>query len=96
MKRFGEVIKQRRRFLGLTMEAVGKKSGTHKGYICGIEKGTVNPPAPGMTAKIARVLKLPADPLLYMAWVEKAPRKIRSKLDEVIGEFVFRDWPEVA
>lgn len=77
MRKFGEVVKSRRRFLKLTLEDVARKVGTHKGYLSGIENGKVKPPAPGITEKLCQALEIGVEGMLLRGWAEKAPKRIR-------------------
>ena len=79
---FGAVIRARRKQHGLTLEQVAKRSGTHKGYISGIESGKVSPPTWRMTQKFAKVLDLDALDLIELGWSEKAPSPIRDRVRE--------------
>ena len=80
MTRFGAVIKQRRLELGFSLQRAATRMHTYKGYICGIEMGSLNPPSPKMTEKMARVYKMDAASLILLGYVEKAPAKIREEL----------------
>lgn len=70
---FGQTIKDARLMRHLTLDALAKKVGTHKGYISGIELGKVNAPSPKMIEKLGKVLGLGVPTLLVIAWIEKAP-----------------------
>ena len=89
MKTYGYVVKQKRKELGLTLEKVAKRAGTHKGYVSGIENGKVNPPSPKTTAKLARILDLDVRSLMLLAWVGKAPKAIKGLVEQRIGEVYF-------
>lgn len=80
MTRFGALIRQKRLELGLSLGKAASILSTFKGYICGIERGTLNPPSPKMTEKIARAYKMDAVALILLGYVEKAPVKIRQEL----------------
>ena len=80
MIRFGAMIKQRRMELGLTLQKAAGMIRTYKGYICGIEMGTLNPPSARMTERIARVYKMDETALILLGYVEKAPSKVREEL----------------
>jgi transcriptional regulator with XRE-family HTH domain len=41
---FGDLVRKMRKEKSLTLEAVAKKVGSHKGYVSGIENDRVNPP----------------------------------------------------
>ena len=80
MTRFGVLIRQKRLELGLSLQKAANLMHTNKGYICGIEMGSLNPPSPKMTEKMARVYKMDAASLILLGYVEKAPSKIREEL----------------
>lgn len=78
MTLFGRHLKKLRNEKGLTLLALAEKVGTYKGYLCMIETGSVNPPGPGMTRRLAKILGASKDDLLLLAWAEKAPMEIRE------------------
>lgn len=80
MTRFGAMIRQKRLELGFSLQKAATLMHTYKGYICGIEMGTLNPPSPKMTEKMARAYKMDAASLILLGYVEKAPVKIRKEL----------------
>jgi transcriptional regulator with XRE-family HTH domain len=80
MNSFGQVVRARRRQLGLTLEQLAKKVGTHKGYVSGTENGKVRPPAAKLTLKLAKALDLNALDLVELGWAEKAPALIRDRV----------------
>lgn len=69
----GSVIHARRDELKLTLDELARASGTHKGYISGIEKGSVSAPSPRIMARICHHLKLNPSVMILKSWVEKAP-----------------------
>jgi len=95
MQTFGDLIKAQRIVRGLTLEALAKKTGTHKGYCSGIEHSHVNPPAAGMTMRLCRELGLEVEYMLLLAWAEKAPKQVRKiALDFVGSRHVSKDPSE--
>lgn len=80
MKRFGEVMKEARKGLGLTLEAVAKSTSTHKGYISGIEHGKVNAPAANLTRRLARKLGLDPEEMVAIGYWEKRPEGVTLEL----------------
>lgn len=80
MNTFGQVIRARRKQLGLTLDQVARRAGTHKGYVSGIENSKVRPPAPRVVAKIAKALDLDVLDLVELGWAEKAPALIRDRV----------------
>jgi len=89
VSRFGDLVKTLRQGKGMTLEAVAKKVGTHKGYISGIERGKVSPPSVKMIRKFAKVFGQDEKQLVRLAWVDKAPALIK---DEAAG---YLKWVEL-
>ncbi len=56
MLRVGDCMKTARKEIGLTLDAVAKRCGTHKGYISGIENLKVAPPKPAILKKACQLL----------------------------------------
>lgn len=91
MLRFGEHVKAAKEAKGLTLDTIAKACGTHKGYVSGIIKGVVRPPAPKILKKLCRRLGLNASNMLALAWWEKRPRGLTasaafSVIDQAIIE----------
>lgn len=80
MNTFGQVIRARRKQLGLTLDQVARRAGTHKGYVSGLENLKLRPPAAKVAAKLAKVLDLDALDLIELGWAEKAPGPIRDRV----------------
>lgn len=80
MNSFGQVVRARRKQLGLQLTEVAKRAGTVKGYLSGVESGKLRPPAPKVTAKLAKVLDLDPLDLVELGWAEKAPALIRDRV----------------
>jgi len=80
MKDFGVVIREARKAKRLTLEAVAKKIGSHKGYVSGIENRKVNPPSPRITKRLCASLGLGVEDMLIRAWIQKAPVQVREIL----------------
>lgn len=78
MSQFGDLVRTLRKERGLTLEAVARKIGTHKGYISGIEGGKVSPPSVKLIKKYAKALGQDPKHLVRIAWVDKAPEIIRD------------------
>ena len=70
---------------GMTLETVAKKAGTHKSYISGIENGKVNPPSVTLIKKIAKALKANEKELVILAYIDKAPKMIKEKVEKALG-----------
>lgn len=78
MSHFGLLVSALRKERGWTLATIARKLRTHKGYISSIERGKCNPPSVKMTVRYARVFAQPAKRFVRIAWVDKAPRLIRS------------------
>ena len=78
MSNFGDLVKRLRKEKGLTLEAVAKKIGSHKGYVSGIENDKVNPPSVKIIKKFAQLFRQDARTLARLAWVDKAPAILRE------------------
>lgn len=79
MSAFGDLMKRLRKERLMTLEAVAKKIGSHKGYVSGIENGKVNPPSVKITRKFAKLYDQDERILVRMAWADKAPPLIREE-----------------
>lgn len=85
MSDFGDLVKRLRKEKGLTLEAVAKKIGSHKGYVSGIENGKVNPPSVKIIRKFAKLFGQDERTLVRMAWVDKAPALIRDEARRLLS-----------
>jgi len=81
---FGDLVKRLRKEKGMTLEAVAKKIGSHKGYVSGIENGKVNPPSVKIIRKFARLFSQDERTLVRIAWVDKAPAIIRDEATRLL------------
>lgn len=63
----------------MTLEAVAKKIGSHKGYISGIENGKVNPPSLKIIRKFCRLFSQDEKTMVRIAWVDKAPPILKEE-----------------
>ena len=59
MSDLGNLIRQRREALGLTVREVGERAGMSGGYVSQIENGKVGIPTPNKLRFLARALRLP-------------------------------------
>jgi transcriptional regulator with XRE-family HTH domain len=81
---FGDLVKKLRKEKGLTLEAVAKKIGSHKGYVSGIENDKVNPPSVKIIQKYAKLFGQDARALARLAWVDKAPAILKKDAEEFL------------
>ena len=86
MSHFGVLVRKLRKEKGLTLEAVAKKIGSHKGYVSGIENDKVNPPSVKIIKKFAQLFRQDARTLARLAWVDKAPAILREDAE------MFLEW----
>lgn len=85
MSNFGDLVKRLRKEKGLTLEAVAKKIGSHKGYVSGIENDKVNPPSVKIIRKFAKLFTQDERTLVRIAWADKAPAIIREDAQRVMA-----------
>ncbi|HXX92099.1 MAG TPA: helix-turn-helix domain-containing protein [Planctomycetota bacterium] len=85
MSNFGDLVKRLRKEKGLTLEAVAKKIGSHKGYVSGIENDKVNPPSVKIIRKFAKLFSQDEKTLVRIAWADKAPQIIREDAQRVLA-----------
>lgn len=78
MKTFGELIREARKRKGWSFKELADKTSTYKSYLCGIEKGALNPPSPKMVRVLCRKLDLPIGPMLTLAHWEKRPKGVTA------------------
>lgn len=84
MSHFGTLVKRLRQEKNLTLEAVAKKIGSHKGYVSGIENDKVSPPSVKIILKYAKLFGQDHKALVRMAWVDKAPAIIRDDAESFL------------
>jgi transcriptional regulator with XRE-family HTH domain len=82
---FGDLVKRLRKERSLTLEAVAKKIGSHKGYVSGIENDKVNPPSVKIIKKFAKLFNQDERTLVRIAWADKAPAIIREDAQRVMA-----------
>jgi phage repressor protein C with HTH and peptisase S24 domain len=75
----GQIIRDKREELGLTLDEVSHKVGFSKPYLSTIETGKVkNPPSDELLTKLERVLKFESGLLLHIAHLDRMPSDIRQ------------------
>ena len=75
---FGPMLREQRHARGLTLLAVGKKLGTSKGYLSGIENEKTNPPSDRKVRRLAKILGMDELNLLKVAWLDRMPADVRA------------------
>jgi len=83
----GQIIRQKREELRLTLDEVSNKAGFSKPYLSTIETGKVkNPPSDELLAKLERILKFEPGLLLHIAHMERMPSDIRQEYESAEAE----------
>lgn len=81
---FGQVVRAVRFTSGISIRALCRAVDSHPGYICSVEHSKIAPPAAELTEKIAVALKLDAEDLVELGWLEKAPQRIRARAQALL------------
>lgn len=79
--RFSKWLGERKAKGQMTLEAMGRAVGSHKGYMSGILSEKVNPPARSICTKIAKLFKEHPDYVVFMAYRDKAPEPVQRRLE---------------
>jgi len=83
----GQVIRQQREKVGLTLDEVSRKTGYSKPYLSTIETGRVkNPPGDDLLQKLEKILELESGLLLRLAHLEKLPPDMRQAYENSMAE----------
>ena len=83
----GQIIRNKREQLRLTLDEVSNKAGFSKPYLSTIETGKVkNPPSDELLAKLERILKFEPGLLLHIAHLERMPTDIRQEYESAEAE----------
>jgi transcriptional regulator with XRE-family HTH domain len=82
--RFGAILRDARKARRIPIGRMAAAVGVTKGYISGIERSRVAPPRERVLRRLARALGLPERPLAVIAFLEKAPPRVR-RLPEWVG-----------
>jgi repressor LexA len=78
----GEILRNKREELGLTLDEVSGKVGFSKPYLSTIETGKVNnPPSDELLKKLEKVLGFEPGLLLYIAHIERMSPDVRQKFE---------------
>ncbi len=90
----GQIIRNKREQLNLTLDEVSNKVNFSKPYLSTIETGKVkNPPSDELLTKLERVLKFETGLLLHIAHLERMPSDIRGRYEAREAENVrFRQF----
>lgn len=83
----GQIIRDKREELSLTLDEVSDRIGFSKPYLSTIETGKVNnPPSDQLLRKLEKVLKFRSGLLLHIAHMEGMPSDIRRKYESAEAE----------
>lgn len=83
----GQIIRDKRGQLNLTLDEVSAKVGFSKPYLSTIETGKVkNPPSDELLRKLEQVLKFDKGLLLHIGHMERMPSDIRQKYESAEAE----------
>lgn len=78
----GQIIRQKREQLNMTLDEVSNRVGFSKPYLSTIETGKVkNPPSDELLAKLERTLKFESGLLLHIAHLERMPSDVREEYE---------------
>jgi len=90
----GQVIRQRREEMRLTLDEVANKIGFSKPYLSTIETERVkNPPSDELLTRLEKVLKFKSGLLLHLAHVEDLPADLRQEYESTMAEN--QKWREI-
>jgi len=83
----GQIIREKREQLKLTLDEVSSRAGFSKPYLSTIETGKVkNPPSDQLLRKLERILKFEPGLLLHIAHLEGLPSDIRKQYESTEAE----------
>jgi phage repressor protein C with HTH and peptisase S24 domain len=83
----GQIIREKREQLKLTLDEVSNRVGFSKPYLSTIETGKVNnPPSDELLTRLEKVLKFKSGLLLHIAHVEGLPPDIRQRYESAEAE----------
>ena len=83
----GQIIREKREELDLTLEEVSSRIGFSKPYLSTIETGKVkNPPSDDLLRKLEKILKFESGLLLHIAHMERMPSDIREEYESAEAE----------
>lgn len=83
----GQIIRQRREQLNLTLDEVSGRVGFSKPYLSTIETGKVkNPPSDELLVKLEKMLEFESGMLVHIAHMERLPSDIRHEYESAEAE----------
>lgn len=91
----GQILREKRERLNLTLDDVSSRVGFSKPYLSTIETGKVkNPPSDELLSKLEKVLEFKRGQLLHIAHMEKMPSDIRQQYESTESEN--QKWRQIA
>ncbi len=83
----GQIVRQRREAMGLTLEALAREIGATKGYLSMIENHRVeNPPSPQLLSGLEKALGISDGELCRAADWQSTPAPVRQQFQQVADE----------
>jgi repressor LexA len=83
----GQIIRQRREQLNLTLDEVSNRAGFSKPYLSTIETDKVkNPPSDELLTKVEKILEFEPGQLLRIAHIESLPSDVRHQYESTEAE----------
>ncbi len=83
----GQIIRQKRERLNLTLDEVSSRVGFSKPYLSTIETGKVkNPPSDQLLKKLEKILEFEQGLLLHIAHMESLPSDVRQEYESAEAE----------
>jgi repressor LexA len=91
----GQIIRQKREQLKLTLDEVSNRIGFSKPYLSTIETGKVkNPPSDELLTKLEKILEFESGLLLHIAHIEGLPADVRLEYES--SEAENKKWRQIA
>ncbi len=91
----GQIIREKREQLNLTLDDVSSRVGFSKPYLSTIETSKVkNPPSDELLSKLEKVLEFKRGQLLHIAHLERMPSDIRQQYESAESEN--QKWRQIA
>jgi transcriptional regulator with XRE-family HTH domain len=83
MSDFAALLVDARTKLGLTQSQLAAAAGLTPSYLCFIERRKKPPPSDEVCIRLAEVLQIPADDLIEVAHLERAPEPLRRRIQSL-------------
>lgn len=83
----GDLIRQRRESLKMTLDELGKRTGSSKPYLSTVENNkTKHPPSDALLTRIESVLGFEPSELLHIAHMQRLPAAVRKTVETTVAE----------